>query len=80
MLTAIAFAAAWMVTGAMAAHLPRLHEATGATTVKALAPLAFSLLIDRYGGDELFISSGLSIIALVALCFVHEDSNERLPP
>jgi MFS family permease len=173
-LMAVAFAAAWMVTGAMAAHLPRILEATGATTVQAIAagafigpaqvfartmeaslmgrfhplvstriacvthpigaavllasggttsalfailhgtgngiltiargtlplaifgpqdygyrlgilgaparvaqavaPLAFSLLIDRYGGDVLFISSGLSVVALVALSFIGKHS------
>lgn len=36
-LLAIAFACAWAVTGAMAAHLPRILEATGATTVQAIA-------------------------------------------
>src|SRR5258707_7409084 len=36
-LLAFAFAAAWSVTGAMAAHLPRILEAAGATTVQAAA-------------------------------------------
>lgn len=36
-LLAFAFAAGWMVVGAMAAHLPRLLEAAGATTVQAVA-------------------------------------------
>jgi MFS family permease len=35
-LLAFAFAAAWSVTGAMAAHLPRILEATGATTLQAV--------------------------------------------
>src|SRR6201990_3596327 len=34
-LLAFAFAAAWSVTGAMAAHLPRIVEAAGATTAQA---------------------------------------------
>src|SRR2546430_2507596 len=34
-LLAFAFAAAWSVTGAMAAHLPRILEAAGATTLQA---------------------------------------------
>lgn len=38
---AVAFAAAWMVTGAMAAHLPRILEAAGATPVQAIAAGAF---------------------------------------
>jgi hypothetical protein len=36
-LLAFAFAAAWSVTGAMAAHLPRILEATGATTLQAVS-------------------------------------------
>ncbi|HEY3794888.1 MAG TPA: MFS transporter, partial [Bradyrhizobium sp.] len=36
-LLAFAFAAAWSVTGAMAAHLPRILEAAGATSVQAVA-------------------------------------------
>jgi len=35
-LLAFAFAAAWSVTGAMAAHLPRILEATGATPLQAV--------------------------------------------
>ena len=37
LLLAFAMASAWMVTAAMAAHLPRLLEAAGATTVQAIA-------------------------------------------
>jgi MFS family permease len=36
-LLAFALAAAWSVTGAMAAHLPRILEATGATTLQAVS-------------------------------------------
>ena len=36
-LLAFAFAAAWSVTGAMAAHMPRILEAAGATTLQAVA-------------------------------------------
>ncbi|HET6839262.1 MAG TPA: MFS transporter [Bradyrhizobium sp.] len=36
-LLAFTFAAAWTVTGAMAAHMPRILEAGGATTVQAVA-------------------------------------------
>src|ERR1051326_675994 len=36
-LLAYVFAAAWFVTGAMAAHLPALFERLGATTVQAVA-------------------------------------------
>ncbi len=35
-LLAFVFAAAWTVTGAMAAHLPRILEAAGATTLQAV--------------------------------------------
>ncbi|MGH6755447.1 MAG: MFS transporter, partial [Bradyrhizobium sp.] len=35
-LLAFVFAAAWTVTGAMAAHLPRIMEAAGATTAQAV--------------------------------------------
>ncbi|HEY2419759.1 MAG TPA: MFS transporter [Steroidobacteraceae bacterium] len=36
-LLAFAFATAWMVTGAMAAHFPRIMEAAGASPVQAVA-------------------------------------------
>ena len=36
-LLALAFALAWMVTAAMAVHLPRILEAAGATSVQAIA-------------------------------------------
>ncbi|CAN7566557.1 MFS transporter [Bradyrhizobium sp. LjRoot220] len=36
LLLAFVFAAAWTVTGAMAAHLPRIMEAAGATTAQAV--------------------------------------------
>ncbi|HEY0220416.1 MAG TPA: MFS transporter [Afipia sp.] len=36
-LLAFAFAAAWTVTGAMAAHLPRILEAAGATRIQAVS-------------------------------------------
>jgi MFS family permease len=36
-LLAFTFAAGWTVTGAMAAHMPRILEAAGATTVQAVA-------------------------------------------
>jgi predicted MFS family arabinose efflux permease len=39
-LLAFVFAAAWFVTGAMAAHLPRLLERVGATPVQAIAAAA----------------------------------------
>lgn len=41
LLLAFAFAAAWTVTGAMAAHLPRILQANGATVVQAIAAGAF---------------------------------------
>ena len=36
-LLSLAFASAWIVTGAMAAHFPRLLEASGATVAQAIA-------------------------------------------
>jgi MFS family permease len=36
-LLAVAFASAWSVTGAMAAHFPRILEAAGASSVQAIA-------------------------------------------
>ncbi len=39
-LLAFAFAAAWFVTAAMAAHLPRILEGAGATTMQAVAAAA----------------------------------------
>jgi MFS family permease len=41
LLLAFTFAAAWSVTGAMAAHLPRILEAMGATSVQAVTAGAF---------------------------------------
>src|SRR5258708_37518452 len=41
-LLAFAFAAAWSVTGAMAAHLPRILEAAAATTLQAVSSGALS--------------------------------------
>jgi predicted MFS family arabinose efflux permease len=40
LLLAFVFAAAWFVTGAMAAHLPRLLESAGATSFQAIAAAA----------------------------------------
>jgi hypothetical protein len=37
---AFVFAATWFVTGAMAAHLPRLLEIAGASTTTAIAAAA----------------------------------------
>ena len=37
LLLALAFASGWIVTGAMAAHFPRLLEASGATAAQAIA-------------------------------------------
>ena len=37
LLLSLAFASAWIVTGAMAAHFPRLLEASGATATQAIA-------------------------------------------
>ena len=48
-----------------------------ARITQAAAPLAFSVLIDHLGGRVLIVSSGLSILALVALSFVREKSEIR---
>jgi hypothetical protein len=40
-LLAVAFAAAWAVTGAMATHLPRILESMGATSLQAITAGAF---------------------------------------
>lgn len=42
---------------------------------QALAPLAFSFLLDWYGGDVFLISSALSLMALVALFAVPRTSH-----
>jgi hypothetical protein len=39
-LLAFVFAAAWFVTGSMAAHLPRVLERAGATPLQAIAAAA----------------------------------------
>jgi hypothetical protein len=77
-LLAFAFAAAWFVTGAMAAHLPGLLERAGSTHVQALAPLLFGLLLDRMGAAVIVVSAGLCLASCVALLgprAVHADQS-----
>src|SRR6202021_2445778 len=47
-LLAFAFAAAWSVTGAMAAHLPRIVERAGARPAQVLARIAEAGFLSRY--------------------------------
>ena len=39
---------------------------------QAMAPLAFSLLIDQMGSRVLIVSSALSLMALAALCLLRK--------
>ncbi|MBR1148065.1 MFS transporter [Bradyrhizobium sp. AUGA SZCCT0431] len=57
-LLAFVFAAAWTVTGAMAAHLPRIMEAAGATTAQAV--FAGALLGPAQVAARIFEASFLS--------------------
>jgi MFS family permease len=49
-----------------------------ARIAQAAAPLAFSVLIDHFGGQVLLVSSGLSLVALFALSMVR--TREGLSP
>ena len=60
-LLAFAFAAAWSVTGAMAAHLPRILEAAGATSLQAVA--AGALIGPSQVAARIFEASFLSAIS-----------------
>jgi hypothetical protein len=59
-LLAFAFAAAWSVTGAMAAHLPRILESAGATSLQAVA--AGALIGPSQVAARIFEASFLSRI------------------
>jgi hypothetical protein len=48
-----------------------------ARIAQAMAPLAFSLLIDHLGGRVLIVSSTLSLLGLVALCLVQGTAQKR---
>ncbi len=72
-LLAFAFAAAWMVTGAMAAHFPRILEAAGATPVQAVA--AGALIGPAQVAARMFEASFLKryhpIISARLACLMH---------
>ena len=64
-LLAFAFAAAWSVTGAMAAHLPRILESAGATSLQAVA--AGALIGPAQVAARIFEASFLSRVSPAAL-------------
>ena len=72
-LLAFAFAAAWSVTGAMAAHLPRILEAAGATTLQAVA--AGALIGPAQVAARVFEASFLSryhpLVSTRLACLTH---------
>jgi MFS family permease len=72
-LLAFAFAAAWSVTGAMAAHLPRILEASGATTLQAVA--AGALIGPAQVAARIFEASFLSryhpLVSTRLACLTH---------
>jgi predicted MFS family arabinose efflux permease len=72
-LLAFAFAAAWMVTGAMAAHFPRILEAAGATPVQAVA--AGALIGPAQVAARIFEASFLKryhpIVSARLACLMH---------
>lgn len=67
------FAAAWTVTGAMAAHLPRLMEAAGATTTQAV--FAGALIGPSQVAARIFEASFLSryhpLVSTRLACITH---------
>ena len=72
-LLAFAFAAAWTVTGAMAAHLPRIMEAAGATTAQAV--LAGALIGPAQVAARIFEAGFLSryhpLVSTRLACLTH---------
>ncbi|WFU20105.1 MFS transporter [Bradyrhizobium sp. CB3481] len=70
---AFVFAAAWTVTGAMAAHLPRLMEAAGATTTQAV--FAGALIGPAQVAARIFEASFLSryhpLVSTRLACITH---------
>jgi MFS family permease len=70
---AFVFAAAWTVTGAMAAHLPRLMEAAGATTTQAV--FAGALIGPAQVAARIFEASFLSryhpLVSTKLACITH---------
>ena len=72
-LLAFAFAAAWTVTGAMAAHLPRILEAAGATPVQAVT--AGTLIGPAQVAARILEASSL---AAIIRCFRHGSLASRI--
>jgi MFS family permease len=72
-LLAFAFAAAWTVTGSMAAHFPRILEAAGATPVQAIA--AGALIGPAQVGARIIEASFLSryhpLVSTRLACITH---------
>jgi MFS family permease len=72
-LLAFTFAAAWTVTGAMAAHMPRILEAAGATSVQAVA--AGALIGPAQVAARIFEASFLSryhpLLSTRLACLTH---------
>jgi predicted MFS family arabinose efflux permease len=72
-LLAFAFAAAWSVTGAMAAHFPRILEAAGATSLQAVA--AGALIGPAQVGARIVEASLLSryhpLVSTRLACIMH---------
>ena len=70
---AFVFAAAWSVTGAMAAHMPRILEAAGATTLQAVA--AGALIGPAQVAARIFEASFLSryhpLLSTRLACLTH---------
>jgi predicted MFS family arabinose efflux permease len=70
---AFVFAAAWTVTGAMAAHLPRLMEAAGATSAQAI--FAGALIGPSQVAARIFEASFLSryhpLVSTKLACITH---------
>jgi predicted MFS family arabinose efflux permease len=70
---AFIFAAAWTVTGAMAAHLPRIMEAAGATTAQAV--FAGALIGPAQVAGRIFEASFLSryhpLVSTKLACITH---------
>ena len=73
MLLAFVFAAAWTVTGAMAAHLPRILQAAGATTGQAV--FAGALMGPAQVAARIFEASFLSryhpLLSTRLACLTH---------
>src|SRR3954447_22140066 len=72
-LLAFAFAAAWTVTGAMAAHLPRILEATGATPLQAVAagPLIGPAQVAARIVEASFLSRFHPLVSTRLACITH---------